>query len=265
MDELDYLYNIGAMMGNNSGYTPYYYGSGLPNVNVQAPNIGYIGSSAAGNIGGVRGGNIGSVGGAAAGNIGGVRSSGNIGNPFSGFGGSNGGVPYGTLGLGALQMPFAISALIKANKLKYPTYAMTPEMARSVREGNEMRNVGFTGSEYNAYNQQLGQDRATTFNRARELSGGNLASTMMAILNGQNVNARNQLAVQDAALRRQNIAQSNALNAETQNLANMNTALNIENVNRQKQAAAGLMQSSLGNLASGFNLAGGLGGLPLPI
>ena len=224
--------------------------------------IGSVDDAAAMNLGTAQLPNVGS---AATGNIGGVRSSGDIGNPFSGFGGSNGGVPYGTLGLGALQMPFAISALIKASKLKYPTYAMTPEMARSVREGNEMRNVGFTGSEYNAYNQQLGQDRATTFNRARELSGGNLASTMMAILNGQNVNARNQLAVQDAALRRQNIAQSNALNAETQNLANMNTALNIENVNRQKQAAAGLMQSSLGNLSSGFNLAGGLGGLPLPI
>lgn len=180
--------------------------------------------------------------------------------PPSGGGGGGGlkGMPYGSAALGLVQLGFAIPAMIKASKLKYQNYGMTPEMTRSVSEANAMRNIGFTGSEYNAYNQQLGQDRAATFARSRELGGGNLASTMMAILNGQNVNARNQLAIQDAALRRQNIATSNALNQETQNLANMNTQLQNQITEKQKQAAAGLMQSSLGNLASVGNAMGGM-------
>lgn len=182
--------------------------------------------------------------------------------PLAGGGGGGGGasmgMPYGSAALGLVQLGFAIPAMIKASKLKYQNYGMTPEMTRSVSEANAMRNIGFTGSEYNAYNQQLGQDRAATFARSRELGGGNLASTMMAILNGQNVNARNQLAIQDAALRRQNIATSNALNQETQNLANMNTQLQNQITEKQKQAAAGLMQSSLGNLASVGNAMGGM-------
>lgn len=166
--------------------------------------------------------------------------------------------PYGTIGAGLLQLGFAIPAMIQASKAKYQQYGLTPQMAKSLSEADTMAQYGFMPSEMASYNQQLGQDRSATFSRARELSGGNLAASMMAILSGQNVNARNQLATQGASLRRQNIANRNALNATTQELSNMNTNMYNDNVMRQKQAAAQLMQSAIGNLGQGGNLIAGM-------
>ena len=179
---------------------------------------------------------------------------------FSPMNSNSGGIPklpYGSLATGLIQLPFAIKAMRDANKAVLPQYALNSNMQRSIGEANAMRNQGFTTGEYNAYNQELGQDRAAAYRRGKELSGGNLSSAIGALLNGQNVDARNKLATTDAELRRRNIAISNGLNSQSQELSNLNTSLGIDQYNRKQQASAQLMQSSIGNLGSSLNLIGG--------
>jgi hypothetical protein len=171
-------------------------------------------------------------------------------------------IPYGSLALGGIQTVAGLIALRQASKLKLPQYQLTGNMAQGIQQGMNMRNQGFTNSELGAYEQGLGNQTANTFRQAKDLSGGQGASAIYAILNGHNVDARNQLAISDAGLRRQNIAQSNQLNQEEQQLKNMNTAQDIDQYNRTKQAAAGLLQSGIGNIANPMNYFGGLGNTP---
>lgn len=166
--------------------------------------------------------------------------------------------PYGTAAITAIQLPFAIKAYIDAKKAILPQYGLTDEMKHSIYEGNQLRNVGFTGSERAGYEQGLIQDRDAMYRKAVEMSGGSMAQAILSILNSHNVDTRNKLAGMDATLRRQNIAQSNALNAQGQDISNTNTALNVDQYNRKQQASAALMQSTLGNLGTSLNFLGGM-------
>lgn len=167
-------------------------------------------------------------------------------------------LPYGSAILGAVQLPFAIQAMRQANKAKLPQFQQNPYLAKSMAEADSMRNQGFSGSERTAYEQGLGNQSQSTYQQAVRLSGGQLSGAINSILKGQNTDSRNQLAVADAGLRRQSMNRADNMAGQVQSIDNMNTQLGVDNYNRKQQAAAQLMQSSLGNLANPLNYLGGI-------
>lgn len=167
-------------------------------------------------------------------------------------------LPYGSLAAGIFQLPFAIQAYHDAKKAVLPQYQANPYLSKSIAEADANRNQGFTNSEYAAYNQQLGQDKQNTYSNAIRLGGGNLGQSISAILQGQNVNARNQLAIGDAWLRRQNMQRADNLAFQQQNINDANTQLGVNNYNMKQQASAALINSTIGNLANPLNYIGGI-------
>jgi len=142
----------------------------------------------------------------------------------------------------------ARSQLNRLNQQPVPKYNVNSAIARLYGgAANEVaRPVGYTGAETNAFNQNMGRGLNTQRANAMNFSGGSGSRAINSVLGGNQLNAYNTFAGQDAALARQyrNAAYSRLMGAG-------NTMQNIDNQNTQTALQRRLMQEQmLGNAIS---------------
>jgi hypothetical protein len=142
----------------------------------------------------------------------------------------------------------ARNQLNRLNQQPVPKYNVNSAIARLYGgAANEVaRPVGYTGAEINAFNQNMGRGLNTQRANAMNFSGGSGSRAINSVLGGNQLNAYNTFAGQDAALARQyrNAAFSRLMGAG-------NTMQNIDNQNTQTALQRRLMQEQLlGNAIS---------------
>lgn len=163
------------------------------------------------------------------------------------------------LPLGAIQLGYGLYQANKLGKTAQPTYGLSNNMQAAISEANNMRNVGFTNQQRQAYESGISTDTASAYRRATSIGSGQVAQNVYAILSGNNTRARNELAIADASQRQQNRAYADNLNQYEQNIKNMNDQMKINEYLRRREAAASLINSGLGNVVSGVTSAAIMG------
>lgn len=96
--------------------------------------------------------------------------------------------------------------------------------------------MGFSGAEKNAFNQNLAQNYNTSIYNAINRTGGQTGRFANAVLSGNNVNAMNTFASNDASLARQN-----RMAALSRMMSGANTIQGIDNQNSQAEIQRRLM------------------------
>lgn len=171
----------------------------------------------------------------------------------------NSALPIGTALGGAAQLAYGLYLANKMKKMQDPRFTPNESFSRGLAEAQNRRNMGFTGDEQAAYEQQIGDMNRSQYSRAINLAGGNMAQTMLGILSGQESKARNQFALQDATLRRQNQQYADTYAARMQEMDNMNTQRAMSQYDAMRAAASQSIQSGIGNMGSALNAAAGTG------
>lgn len=160
--------------------------------------------------------------------------------------------------MGAIQMGVGAVKQSQINKSQQAKFGLTPDMQKAKSQAETMAQQGFMPQEKAAYMQNIASSQNAAQRAATDISGGNMSKAISAILGASKLRGFNELAVQDAALRRQNIQNRNAIYGQEQGLENQNTQVQLNNRAQQQQAAGQLMQSGLGNMVSGVQ--SGIGG-----
>lgn len=182
---------------------------------------------------------------------------------------------------GAFQASRAQRGLKALSKQGVPQFNITPEQIRSYNRAEEMANTGYTGAERSAIQQNLAGSSNLAYRRAMDIGGGQGARAIQGALNASNLNAYNQMGLNDAMLRRQNQRYADLVgrgitdqrNRETQRAYNYRMELErslgaakrqgVENIANAfgglgAQAAYGGLSGNMPNFGS-FNQMGGGG------
>jgi hypothetical protein len=109
--------------------------------------------------------------------------------------------------------------------------------------------MGFSGAEKNAFNQNISQNYNTQFYNAVNRTGGQTGRFANAVLSGNNINAMNTFASNDASLARQN-----RMAALSRMMSGANTIQGVENANSQAEIQRRLMtEQALGGAVAQQN------------
>lgn len=178
---------------------------------------------------------------------------------------SGGGLlPIGTGLAGIAQLAYGLHLANKMKGMSDPRFTPNEFFARGLGEAQSRRNMGFTGDEMAAYEQNISDMNRSQYSRAINMAGGNMAQTVLGILSGQESKARGQMAMQDAALRRQNQQYADTYAARMQELNNAQTAREQQQYDAMRAAASQAIQSGIGNIGTGLNAVAGLAlGMPI--
>lgn len=158
----------------------------------------------------------------------------------------------GSLVLGGIQTIGGLIGLL--SQKKPPMYSMSPDQQALLAQSRQMASQGFTGGERAAYESQIARQGATASQRALDLSGGGMAQALSGSIGAANLGAANQMAVQDAALRRQGQQFYSRMAGEQQRIQDMNVAGQQREYQQAQQSFGGALQSGLTQLGSAANL-----------
>ena len=158
----------------------------------------------------------------------------------------------GSLILGGINTIGGLIGL--ATQPKTPDYKLSPDMQAALDQSREMQKRGFTGAEEAAYKQQIASQSQAGYQRGLDLSGGNMAQAMLSARQSAELNAANQMAIRDAALRRQNIQNYQAMAGQQQNILDRNTQRQIQENMMRQEAFGKALQSGLSQLGSFANM-----------
>lgn len=173
------------------------------------------------------------------------------GSPFS-FAGNLVGV-----GVGAYEFFKSQKELNALNKIPYPNYTVSPELRNAYNQAQSMSNQGFSSGEKAGYQNNINQQNALSYHNALQSGGGSLANDISAGINSGNVNAQNQFAINDAQLRRQNMAYAGSLAGQIQSQNNLVTQGLIKQretaQNQWASAQQAGLQSIVNSATAGFS------------
>ena len=168
------------------------------------------------------------------------------------------------LGEGAYQLLKSQSQLNALNKIPYPNYTVSPELREAYGSAQAMSNQGYTAGEKQAYQGNINQSNALSYQNALRSGGGNLSNDISAGINSGNVQAQNNFALGDAQLHRENMKYAGQLAGQIQGQNNLQTQNLIQQRQYQEQllqqqGTAG-MQSILNSATVGIGNFGSQGG-----
>lgn len=158
----------------------------------------------------------------------------------------------GSLVLGGIQTIGGLIGLL--SQKKPPMYSMSPDQQAVLAQAREASQQGFTGQERAAYESQVARQGATAYQRALDLSGGGMAQALSGSIGAANLGAANQMAIQDAALRRQGQQFYARMAGEQQRIQDMNVAAQQRESQQAQQSFGAAMQSGLTQIGSAANL-----------
>ncbi len=137
-------------------------------------------------------------------------------------------IPALFLGLAAAQGAKGLYDMITGrqdldalHRQKFPEYSEVPEQQQARLRAQEMSKRGFTPEEVAARDQRLIRSENTGFQKGMNVAPGQ-SQALLSAANYSNAIGQNNFAAQDANLHRQNIAYSDKLTSQLQNLSNMN-------------------------------------------
>lgn len=149
-------------------------------------------------------------------------------------------------GVGAgMQIHKANQALQELNKQPQPNYSEDPRTTNAFNRAEAMSNQGFTAQQNAGFDQNLAMQNSAQFQNAVDIGGGNLASTINAGLQNNNIQAINNHAGQDAELQKSNMRYADTLATGLQSQQNL--------INSQKIARRQLLDQSYGAAKSQGN------------
>lgn len=162
-------------------------------------------------------------------------------------------IPALMMGLGALGKLYGVAeAGVNSRRARrqlsalgnepLPTYTVNPAISRlySGALGEAASPTGYTGAEKAAFRQNIASGLNTQAYNARSMAGGNMGRALAGVLSGNQLNAYNQFASQDAQLAR---SQRNA--ALSRLLGLSGTMQNVQNMNTQAALNRRLMQEQM--------------------
>lgn len=124
---------------------------------------------------------------------------------------------------GVFQASRAQRGLNALSKQPMPQFKITPEQTTSYNRAEELSRMGYTSGEKAALNQMLASDSNKAYRRATDIGGGSGARAIQGALGATRFNALNQLALNDAGLRRQNIRYADQVGSTLSGQRNMET------------------------------------------
>ena len=145
---------------------------------------------------------------------------------------------------------------------KQPTqeFSVSPEQRYAYDLAKQNSQFGYTEGQKADFKQGVAQQQNTAFQQGVQMSGGNLAQALRAGLAGQNLQAQNQFAANDAAIQQQKIGQ---LYQQTAGLTDQYNMIQQNRINRQNmlaQAYGQARQDTSANIQTGIQQAGAIGG-----
>lgn len=151
-------------------------------------------------------------------------------------------------GMGIAQTAIAAS---KASKLPQDQkYTASPEFRAAFDQAKSRSQQGFSPAERAAFDQSLAR-QGTAAKRMFQNVG--LSGAGAAAANIMSADALNQFAAQDANIERQNFGQYMSAARGMQSIQDAETNRFNTQLNMQRQALGGAMQSGLGNIMGGIN------------
>src|SRR3990167_11259813 len=133
----------------------------------------------------------------------------------------------GGLGAKALTGVFQASRAQKGinalSKQAMPQFNITPEQQRSYNRAEENAQTGYSGAERSALTQQLGGASNLAYRRAMNIGGGNGARAIQGALGASMLGANNQMAMNDALLKRSNVRYADQVGSSLSAQRNMET------------------------------------------
>lgn len=159
-------------------------------------------------------------------------------------------------GIGAYEFFNAQKHLKQLNATPYPTYSVSPELSGAYSRAQGMSNQGYTAGEKAGYQNNINQQGATAYQRAIGSGGGNLSNVISAGINSSQVGAENQFSINDAELRRKNMAYADSLAKDIQSQKNLASQAAIKQREEQEQAWGGASTAGLQSFANSFNATG---------
>lgn len=163
---------------------------------------------------------------------------------YGGGSGSN----YGNYIQGGIGIGQSIAGyqMLKENQMP-EDYSLTPEMKAALRRAEEMSKEGYTAAEISSYLQMFQRLNNARSRMATERAGQNLSNATSAATNYGSLGQLNQMGLQDAQMRRNNIRYSDQLQGRAQSVADMNNARHWWLWNKKEDAAGQLMQQGMNN------------------
>lgn len=162
--------------------------------------------------------------------------------------------------LGAYQTYQSSKALKELGKQQYPEYQVSPELQGAYQRAQAMSNQGYSPEEQAQFQQQMARSQAGATRSALDVGGGNLARTISAGLQANQIGGINQFAAGGAQIKRQNIRNAQDLARAMQSQKNLATQSAIQRRQMLESAYGQAKQAGLSNIASSIS---GIGSMAL--
>lgn len=156
------------------------------------------------------------------------------------------------LGLGAIQTGVAASKM--AGLPERRQYAATPEMEQATAMFRNMAQNGMSMDERAAYENQIARQSNAAYRRSMETAPGSAQATLAAIESAR-LSSANDLALQNAAIKRSGMGMFSNMASQKQAISDRNVSDQNAYRDRSEQALGQAMQAGIGNMFGAFNSA----------
>lgn len=170
-----------------------------------------------------------------------------------------GGLPVGTLALGLYQTLASAKKRKDLSKVPESNYEITPEMQAAYTAALNRAKYGFDPRQKGAFLNNLSSSNNQMYQRAIDLSGGQMSGALSRMMASNNIRGLNQLAADDARLQMANQQYADSLGRDISNQRNMKTSNEIRKRMMLEQALGTAGAQGLNNMATGVNYAAQMG------
>ena len=156
--------------------------------------------------------------------------------------------------LGIVQAGIGIYGLINSSKDKdkgAPQEA--PELRSAYQRALEQSEYGYEAQQKKALEQKIAQESTTAYRRGVSMGGGSLAGAVRSGINAMQLDARNEMAMNDASLKMQKQAPVYSLAGQIQAQGNAKSSFYAQQYAQEQQAFGGALQAGTQSLGNAMN------------
>lgn len=153
----------------------------------------------------------------------------------------------------------AKKSLAELNKTAFPSLSVSPELQGAYNTAQASSKYGFSPEETAAFNQNLSRTQNTQFQEAKDIGGGQLASTINNMSNANNIGAINSFAAKGAGLKLEKQQYADSLAGKIQNIKTANEEQSIARRTQLEGAYGGAIKQQGENIREGVAGIGAIG------
>lgn len=159
---------------------------------------------------------------------------------------------------GAFQSTRAARGLKALRNQAMPQFGITPEQTRSYNRAEGLANTGFTGAERAGIGQNIAGASNLAYRRAMDIGGGSGARAIQGALNASNLNAYNQMGMNDALLRRKNMQYADMVGRGITDQRNRETQRALNYRMELERSLGAAKRQGVENIANAFGSVGAI-------